>query len=652
MQSKFGLKDFVLLVAVLIVGGLTLLAMIQSDRQWERLKNTEGKLSEIESGMARLQRQLDRSDVSDRLDAIAEQLSSGVVVQGGSPGNAQQAGTSPSGSVSWTRPGVEVLTTGDWRLNNDPFENEDLRTGGQFIELFEGQPAKLSAYLYSDVYGRRISDRVFESLGAYDAETLRMRGRLAEAWQYDPNGMWLRVKIRDRARFSDGAPVTAEDVRWSYEDLIFNLEIEAERFRSTYNAIENVEVISDKVVEFTFKEPRFDNLSQAFGYVIMPKHIYEPWTESPAAYNRSTGLVVGSGPFKFERVSMDNQWTPPDDIVLVRNDLYWGDRPALDSIRYIAIADGLARLTAYTNGNGDMMRPSPTQFEGKQGEESFQTQHNMRNWYNMQGGYSFIGWQCGPRNGDKLTPFHDVRVRQAMTMIIDRDRIRRDISKNLARPATGPFLSSTPQANPDIEQWPYDPERAAELLAEAGWIDRDGDRVLENERGDEFSFEITFGNGSEGTLRMVTYLKDACAGVGIRCELRPIDWSVLTSILNNRDFDAITFAWSASAPESDPNQIWHSDSIPNQGDNFIQWASDDADRLIEEGRRTLDDDARMKVWHQLHSVFHEEQPYTFLSEIPWLRFTTKRVQNLNEYTKGLVHDEFWLAPSGSSAMPN
>lgn len=653
MQSKFGLKDFVLLVAVGLVGLLAFLAMKQGDRTWERLNATDAKLGEIESGLARMQRQLDSMDFGEQLQAITDQLASGVVVQGGSGTGNSNPDTPTPASTGWARPGVEISSTGPWTLNNDPFDNDDARVGGQFVEYFEGQPPKITPYLYADVYGRRISDRVFEGLGAYDAETLKMRGRLAEAWQYDPNGMWLRVKIRDRARFSDGAPVTAEDVRWTYEDFMFNPEIEAERFRSVYNAIEDVEVISDKVVEFTFKEPRFDNFSQAFGFVIVPKHIYEPWTESPAAFNRSTGLVVGSGPFKMERVSMDDQWSPPDDIVLVRNDLYWGDRPAIDSIRYKAIADGLARLTDYTNGGGDMMRPNAIQFTGKQEDESFTERHVLRNWYNMQGGYSFIGWQCGPRNGGALTPFHDVRVRQAMTMIIDRDRIRRDISKNLARPATGPFLSSTPQANPEIEQWPHDPERARQLLAEAGWVDRDGDNVLENERGDEFSFEITFGNGSEGTLRMVTYIKDACAGVGIRCELRPIDWSVLSSILNNRDFDAITFAWSASAPESDPNQIWHSNSIPNQGDNFIQWASDDADRLIEEGRRTLNDDERMKVWHQLHSVFHEQQPYTFLSEIPWLRFTTKRVQNLNEYNKGLVHEEFWLAPSGgSAAMPN
>jgi len=653
MQSKFGLKDFVLLVAVMLVGLLTFLAMKQGDRSWDRQKGTDAKLGEIESGLARMQRQLDSMDYAERLDGITDQLASGIVVQGSGNGSGNAGdGPAATGDTSWARPGTEISSTGEWGFTFNPTDDPNARIGGEFVEYFEGQLPKMTPYLYADVYGRRVNDRVIEALGVYDPQTLRLRGRLAEAWQYDPNGMWLRAKIRDRARFSDGAPVTAEDVRWTYEELIFNQEIEAERFRSIYNAIDTIEVISDKVIEFTFKEPRFDNLSQAFGFGILPKHIYAPWIESPAAFNRSTGLMVGSGPFKLERVSMDDQWSPPDNVVIVRNDLYWSDRPAVDSIRYKSISDALARLTDYTNGGGDMMRPNSIQYDAKKTDDSFAERHDLRRWYNMQGGYSFIGWQCGPRNGEKLTPFHDVRVRRAMTMIIDRDRIRRDIGKNLLRPATGPFLSSTPQADPDIEPWPYDPERAAELLAEAGWVDRDGDRVLENERGDEFAFEFTFAQGSEGTLRTVTYVKDMCAGVGIRCELRPIDWSVLTSILNNRDFDAITFAWSASAPESDPVQIWHSDSIPNQGDNFIQWASDDADRYIEEGRRTLDADARMKVWHELHRVFHEEQPYTFMSEIPWLRFTTKRVENLQEYNSGLMLDEVWLSPSGSAAMPN
>ena len=647
MQSKFGLKDFVLLVVMLIVGLSVWLKMVQDDRRWNELKQAEARIAEIDANLARLQREAGSSDVRDELAAIRERLESGVIVSGQGDGAPRVAGL-----PSWAKEGYEVASTGPWTFVSDPFDDENVEVGGEFIEFFEGQPPKITPYLYADVYGRRVNDMVVESLGAYHHRTLTMRGRLAEAWQYDPEGYWLRVKIRDAARFSDGEPVTAEDVRWTYEDLLFNDQIEAERFRSVYNAIESIEVLSEKVVEFRFKEPRFDNLSQAFGFPILPKHVYSGWIASPATFNQSTALLVGSGPFRMASVDPNNQWTPPGDIRLVRNDRYWGPRPALAALRFRTISDALARLTEYTNGGGDMMRPNNDQFVLQQDDPRFTRDHDLRNWFNMQGGYSFIAWQCGPRNGERLTPFHDKRVRQAMTMIIDRERIRRDIERNLTRPATGPFLSSTPQANPEIEPWPVDLDRARALLAEAGWRDRDGSGVLRNERGDAFTFEFTFSQGSEGTLRMVNYVRDVCAGIGIRVTLRPIDWSVLASILNNRDFDAITFAWSASAPESDPYQIWHSDSIPNQGDNFIQWKSPDADRLIELGRATINDDERMKVWHQLHSVYHEEQPYTFLSEMPWLRFTTKRMRNIQEYESGLAPNEFWISTSGAQPMAN
>ncbi len=658
MQNHFGLKDFITLILLIIVGVSIWLGMVQDDRKWRDLQTTTAQLSGIESTLARVQRQLDTAGsagspastqlaaMEARLADIQKRLETGVAVAGTAPGTSTSTAPTPTTGAAWAREGVEVEYATPWDFSTDPYLQDGFRAGGEFTEIFEGQPSKITPFLYADVYGRRVVDLIAESLGWYDPKTLVLRGRLAEAWQYDPNGMWLRVKIREAARFSNGDPVLAEDVRWTFEELLFNAEIEAERFRSVYNAMTKLEVIGDpetsKVIEYHFKEPRFDNFAQAFGHKILPKSVYQRWIESPATFNQSTGLAVGSGPFRLVRVSPDDQWTPPADIVLVRNDLYWGPRPPLDSIRFKSIQDSLARLTAFESGQGDMMRPTSPQFEIKSNDPRFLERFATKKWFNMQGGYSFIAWQCGLRNGQRATPFGDKRVRQAMTMLIDRDRIRRDIEKGLSRPATGPFLSSTPQADPTIEPWPYDPQRALQLLSEAGWTNRNG--VLVNSAGQPFEFEITFGQGSESTLQMVTYLQQAFAEVGIRMNLRPIDWSVLQSTINARDFDAITFAWSASAPENDPNQIWHSKSIQNQGDNFIQWASDDADRLIEEGRRTLEFNARMDVWRALHRVFHEEQPYTFLSEQPWLRFVTGRSRNVVEYPSGVEYMEFWLAP--------
>jgi len=626
MQNRFGVKDLVILVLLLAVGVGVWLSMVQADRQHDDLRSLVRSVETIDRQINRLQGTLD----------------SGVVARGPAGTDAPGAPASAR-DESWARPGVPVTWAEPFAFTNDPRDAEGYAEGGEFVEILEGQPPIITPYRYADTYGRRINELVCESLGKFDPETLELKGLLAAAWQYDPNGLWLRALIQPAARFSDGEPVTAADVKYTLESVLRNPEIEAERFRSVYTSIKGVEVIAPKVVEFSFHEPRFNNRSQAFTLRILPKHFFERF--APTQINQGTGLLIGSGPFKLANLDPTDQWKPPQDVVLVRNEAYWGPRPAVASYRFKTVQESVARLTTYTNGGGDLVRPTAQQIDGKRKDAEFLKLHRDLVWYNMQGGWSFIAWQCGERAG-KATPFRDKRVRLAMTHLIDRERILRDIFKGLARIATGPFNGETPQANPAIKPWPYDPDRARELLAEAGWLDRDGDGVLEDEARNPFVFELTFAQGNDSTLQMVTYVKDQCGKVGIRCQLRPVDWSILQTLLNSRDFDALTMAWSASDPESDPRQLWHSTAIQNQGDNFAQWNDPQADRLIEQGVATIDDAQRMLVWHQLHSRIHEEAPYTPLLELPYLRFNTRRTGNVHTYKSGLEVQEFFLTPSG------
>ncbi len=625
MQNRFGLKDFVLLVLVLAVGVCVLLSMKQDDRRFRRTAVLEDKVDGLVQQLARIERQ----------------LSEGVVA---APAAGASGAAGAGRDTSWAR---DDGTPIDWQppksFASDPRDMEGYRVGGEFVEIFEAQMPKVMPFIAQDVYSRRITDQIFESLGSYDPQTLKMRGVLAEAWQYDRGGLWLRVKIHDRARFSDGEPVTADDVVFTWKDFILNPQLATERARSIADNVADVEAVSEKVVEFTFREPLYSNLTIALGSEILPRHFYEQFTDTQI--NSATSLLLGSGPFKLERLDPNSQWTPGEDFVLVRNENYWGPtRPALDRLRYRTITDDVAALTSYTNGNADMVRPSSDQFVQMRQRPNWDEKNYSLNWVNMRSGYSFIAWQCGPRNGEKLTPFHDARVRLAMTHLLDRQRIIDEITAGIGEVATGPNNRQNPGYNREIEPWPYDMARARELLREAGWVDTDNDGVLENDRGDEFQFEFTYGVGSEATQRIAKYLKDQCARVGIRMTERPLDWSVFTDILQRRDFDAITFGWSASAPESDPRQIWHSSSIQNQGDNFIQWANEEADRLIDKGRATLDEDERYKVWQELHRVFHEEQPYTFLRDATWLRFVDKEFKNVHTYPKGLEQIEFFHVP--------
>ncbi len=626
MQNRFGLKDFVILVLLLVV--LVALGFLMSldDRTWSEVREVQNQIDRLEQ----------------QLMMMGQRLEDGIVA---APSGRGERDLAAARDDSWAEAGIDI----DWQdplgFVNDPRGQEEYAVGGTFTEIFGAQPPTITPLIYRDVYGVYVIDQVVESLGRYNPETTEMEGVLAAAWQYDPSGMWLRVLIRPNARFSDGQPVTAEDVAFTY-DKMMNPQIESDRFRAVYGLIDSIEVIDERVVKFHFSEPKFLNRDVSLGMPVLPKHYYENF--SATEFNQSTGLLMGSGPFRMRSLDPDNQWRPGrDDIVLIRNEQYWGPRPALDRLRYTVITEDIAALTAYNNRNADMMTPTARQFTRYRDDEGWQERNKSKLWYNLRGGYSFIAWNGGRRDG-RDSHFADPRVRRAMTHLLDRQAIIDSILEGIGEVATGPFNPRTDQANPNIEPHEYNLQRARELLAEAGWREVDG--VLRNERGDRFDFQFTYSTGPETTRRIADYLRDQCARVGIRVRPDPVDWSIYADRLRNRDFDAITMAWSPSSPESDPYQIWHSDQIAGGGDNFISWRNDRADELIDAGRQEIDPEERMKLWHELHQIIHEEQPYTFLVARPWLRFINRRSYNVHPYMTGLEQREFFM-PRGNQASP-
>jgi peptide/nickel transport system substrate-binding protein len=661
MQNRFGFKDFVILAVVFIVGVLVALQMQQTDRAWARIGDIQAKMTEIEKQFASGGNDDLRREISELKTAIANRpinINLGGVssrdVSVGTDDPMVPDGTNAEAATamdeSWARPGVKIARRESTGFTSDPEAVPGFKDGGEFTEIFGARMPRITPYLSGDVYSRRVLDQVVEPLGSYDPETLQIKGVLADAWQFDPDGMWLRVHLDPRAIFSDGMPVTAEDVRWTVEDFIKNTRIEAERSRSTLDMIEAVKVIDDRTVEFVFNKAVFTNLDYTLGIYVLPKHVYAPLEES--VINQSTGILVGSGPFRLEVMDVDNQWSPGEDVVIVRNERYWGaEKPALESMRFKVITEPTAALVGFRNGDGDMLTPSSTQYSKLRKDGDFLQNNAIYKWVNMRSGYSFIGWQCGRRGGPpdgRWTPFHDQRVRRAMTMILDREQMIRSIWAGVGVVSTGPNSPSSPSSNPDISPWPYDPAAAKALLAEAGWADADGDGILEYQRDDEFfskgmpfKFEFTITNSGETSERIISYLVSQCGESGIICEPRVVDWSFYSDMLKRRDFDAMIMAWSASSPESDPKQIWHRLSILDQGDNFIQWDSPAASDLIDKGRAAMDRDERMLVWHDFHSVIHEEQPYTFLRVSPWIRFINREIGNVQTYPIGLETGEFF-----------
>ena len=632
-----------LLLAILVTQWLS---MVKRDRQWPVLQSVADQVRALD----------------ERVSGIDAKLASGAIaaLQASQSSGAMQgvaSAAAPARSENWARAGVPIQWQPEPGFSSDPAKVPGYKVGGEWVEVFEGQPQKLVPYLYADVYGNRVLDRVCESLGTFDPKTMMLVGVLADAWQVDPDGKWIRVHLNSRAKFSDGSSVTAEDVRWTYEDFILNTAIDADRTRSTLaDVLAGVTVIDESTIEFQFRDALFSNILSALGNQILSKKYYSQF--DAAQINQATGLLAGSGPFMMEQLpkspgELASQWTPGNDVVLVRNPNWWIGRAPIERQRFRVIKDDLARLVAYDNNEASMVLPTSPQFNALLRDRAdFEKANYALKWINMRSGYSFIAWQCGPRGETgRLTPFHDVRVRRAMTLLLDREKMIRDIWDGIGIVAKGPFNPESPASNPALSPLPFDPASGAALLKEAGWEDRNQDGVLENEKGEKFSFEFTYATGGEIAERIARFVSDSYRKAGIEVTTRHIDWARYQDLLKSRDFDAITLAWSANSPESDPRQTYHSESMAKGRDNFAQWSSPEADALIEQGRRTMDPATRMLVWHELERAIAEGQPYTFVRVSPWLRLIKRDFGNVRMYKTGLSPEEYFFAGPTSSAQP-
>jgi peptide/nickel transport system substrate-binding protein len=243
----------------------------------------------------------------------------------------------------------------------------------------------------------------------------------------------------------------------------------------------------------------------------------------------------------------------------------------------------------------------------------------------------------------QATRFADKRVRQAMTLLTNRQRMVEEVMLGYGQVCTGPFSPLTKQADPNVKPWPYDPTRAKALLKEAGYEDRNGDGVIEGPNGTPFRFKLTYGSNNRLGERIALFLKDDFARAGIAMLPDPVDWPIMLRKLDERDFDAITLGWTGS-PEGDIYQMFHSSQIADKGDDFMSYANAELDQVIDRARGTVDEQKRMPLWRQAHRIIHEDQPYTFLFDRLFLAFYDQRIKNIERSRIGLNYYGRYVMP--------
>jgi len=573
MNGRGGVVTFFLFLFLSIIILLQVLSMIQSDRFYEGLN----RLDEAFEGRTFRYSTKDKSKLADAADE--------------------------------EYPGDE----GDW-----------------LIWGFRVEPKTLNQFSAdNDIYSRWITvPYIFEPLLVYDFDELKLKPWLAKSYEISNDGLEITFRLRDDIYFSDGTAVTADDVIFTYETAV-NPQVDAANVASLYVDVEKVVKLNDRQMKFFMKRSYFKALENLcfWDFGILPKHIYD--FDNAEDFNKRVSNPVGSGPFVFER------WDTGREVVLRRNENYWGRKPRLEKIIYRFITNPVACVQALQSHEVDIIIPEPEQFADLANDKEFNRQFRCLSYWNPGVPFYYMGW-----NQDSVF-FKDRRVRLAMTHIIDREQIISRLLKGYGQEISGPFFIKGNQNDPNIKPWPYDLKRARELLDEAGWIDRDGDG-LRDKNGVPFKFEFMYAGENALYKRLAKLLKDEAARVGIEVIADPYEWSVLIRRLSDRKFEAVVMGWGGDVQE-DFYQIFHSSQIGNRGSNYVGFNNPQADALLEQIRRTIDEAKRNKLCHQLHRILHKEQPYTFLFTRPTFRLLDKRFKNVIIHKLGPKYWQ-WYVP--------
>lgn len=560
-------------------------------------------------------------------------LLSGCKVVGGSdkkpvaePGAEQAAPAATAPSAAWIAGDLKAQRPDEARLKPKP--------GGEVVVQVYANPPSLNSISDNDWWGTRLTrGHVYEQLVAYDNSThprYDIVPQLAERFEVSEDKKTFTFYLRKDVKFHDGKPLTSRDVKATYDKML-DPTTKAAHYRAHFEELDSFKVIDDYTIQFTFKRAYY-MARDAFTLVpIQPAHIIEKLTG--AQYNEANSnplnrAPVGTGPFKFV------QWVPNSKIVFARNEQYRGDKALLDRLVFRIVLDPAIGLQLAERGELDVVtRVLPEPWVSMAKNEALVKRFHRSS--EDDNNYAWLGWNL------KRPYFSDKRVRRALTMLVDRPSILKNLFHGVYEDVDCHFYKRADYlCATEKGAIPYDPKAAAKLLDEAGWKDSDGDGVRDKD-GVKFAFTFLVPAASENSKRMLAMVKDDFERAGIDMSLQLTEWSAYTEPLRDGSFDACTMLWVSDVPTNDPTQVWHSKSQKG-GSNYIGFENKRADEILETARVTFDDDKRNALYREFGDILRDEQPYTFVYTRPRPYMYAHRVRGVNNTLVSFNFAQWWI----------
>ncbi|MDQ1263239.1 MAG: peptide/nickel transport system substrate-binding protein [Campylobacterota bacterium] len=467
-------------------------------------------------------------------------------------------------------------------------------------------PSRLNPILATDSSSSEIAGFLFNGLVKYDKNAANIIGDLAEDFFFEDNKT-LIFKLKKNVKWHDGEIFDARDVIFTYEVLV------SAKISSPYSAgfrfVERVEALDAYTLKVRYKEPYFKAL-EVWMMGILPEHILK--NEQNLMNSAFNTHPIGTGPYKLTQLEHSK------NIELSAFDDYFEGRAKIDKISFHVIADPMTRFLMLKSGVLDVGNIEPMQYE-RQLDNSFFAKFDI--YQNISYSYSYLGFNL------KKEKFQNPKVREALSLAIDREELAKILFFNHAKVCTGPFLPSTKAFNTEVQAPKQNIQRAKELLKEAGY-----------DEANPFVFEIATSNSSAIRPYAAQILQHQLKKAGVVVNLRIMEWQAfLNMVVFPRKFDTVLLGWGLS-PTPDPYMFWHSNSDKEGGFNLVGYKNKTVDKMIEESQSIIDGEALSSTQREMFRLIVEDNPYLFLYIPNSITAVSKNIKNIDNGLSGIWHN--------------
>ncbi|MDD2717983.1 MAG: peptide-binding protein [Candidatus Wallbacteria bacterium] len=476
--------------------------------------------------------------------------------------------------------------------------------GGTLVAGSIKEPVTLNPLLYMDDASDTVIRLIFNGLLRYN-NNWELEKDLAESYQISEDGLKISFNLKKGVKWHDNQALTADDVVFTYQEMCKG----PYPFTDQYSVIDKVEKFSEHQLTFFFKR-KYAAMLDLFTLRIIPSHLLLGKDLKTSSFNQSP---IGTGPFQFV------SWEPGEMLHLIANPLYFKGRPYLDRFVYQVIPDSTILFFELMQGKIDVMPLRAEQYYTNWGSDKQQAA--ISKYAFDSAAFSLLGFNL------KHPLFASKNVRTALNYAINRNQIIEGVLLGMGEEASGPFTRRHWAYNSELKPYPYSLEMAEKLLADEGFA-KNSDGLLAR-KGEVFNFTLIINRGDHERELVALMVRDNLRKLGIRVNIRSLDWNdVVSNILPQKNYDMILIAL---APNPDPDDVAAAFySASERGSfNFFGYSNPEMDKLLDQGRISLDKTERIRIYAQMQKILQEDLPVLFLYHPKVLYGINGRVRNID-----------------------